>query len=98
MVTHLAVFRWKDDVDPADVERLCAALAALPEQIPELISYRFGNDLGLRVGNADFGVLARLPDAAAVATYLDHPAHQDVVRTFTSVMVAQRSTVQFVSD
>ncbi|TQM36991.1 Dabb family protein [Pseudonocardia cypriaca] len=97
MISHLAVFRWHDDVDPADVERLCAALATLPAQIPELASYRFGPDLGLRAGNADFGVLAQLPDAAAVATYLDHPAHQDVVRTFTSVMVAQRATVQFVS-
>lgn len=98
MISHLAVFRWKDDVDPAAVERLCAALTGLPEQIPELISYRFGPDLGLRAGNADFGVLAQLPDAEAVAGYLDHPAHQDVVRTFTSVMAAQRSTVQFVSD
>ncbi|WP_329091559.1 MULTISPECIES: Dabb family protein [unclassified Streptosporangium] len=95
MITHLAVFRWKNDVDPAQIAGLREALAELPDLIPALVTYRFGEDLGLREGNGDFGVMAVVADEADVSGYLDHPAHLRVVEKFTRVMAAQRITVQF---
>ncbi|MCP2353310.1 hypothetical protein HD597_000330 [Nonomuraea thailandensis] len=34
MIIHLAVFRWKDDVNPAQIAGLREALAELPDLIP----------------------------------------------------------------
>ncbi|GAA4952542.1 hypothetical protein HD597_000331 [Nonomuraea thailandensis] len=59
------------------------------------MTYRFGEDLGLREGSGDFGVMAVVADEADVSGYLDHPAHLKVVERFTKVMAAQRITVQF---
>jgi hypothetical protein len=35
-----------------------AALLLLPQKIPCIQSYRFGRDLGVQDGNADFGPVA----------------------------------------
>ncbi|WP_460348441.1 Dabb family protein [Actinoallomurus acanthiterrae] len=94
----MAVFRWADDADPAQVAGLREALAELPTLIPALVTYRFGEDLGLRKGNGDFGVMAAVANEADVSAYLDHPAHLAVVEKYTSVMAADRTTVQFTTD
>jgi hypothetical protein len=93
-VLHMAMFEWKPDVTPEQVEALCAALATMPELVGGVRSYRFGPDLGLRPGNLDFGVVTELESAADVDRYLDHPAHVRVVEEHIAGMVASRRAVQ----
>jgi Stress responsive A/B Barrel Domain len=95
MIVHTVSFRWHEHVSGDQIEKFTMALAALPAQIPALVSYQFGPDLGLREGNADFGVVAMVHGPEDLPAYLDHPAHLAVVEQYTRVMAAARSAVQF---
>jgi hypothetical protein len=95
MIMHAVSFRWHEHVSADQIEAFTTALAALPDRIPALVSYRFGPDLGLREGNADFAVVAEVRGQEGLSAYLDHPAHLAVVEQFTGVMAASRSAVQF---
>lgn len=95
MILHSVSFRWHPEVTAEQVDALTAALSQLPAQIPVLVSYHYGPDLGLREGNADYAVIALLQNPEDVDTYVDHPAHVELSRQHTQVMAASRSAVQF---
>lgn len=94
MILHLATFGWRPGVSNDDVVAVSEALSSLPDQIPELLSYRFGPDLGLREGNAAFAVAAVLESPEALSAYLDHPEHLRIVKEFIAPLIATRQTVQ----
>ncbi|WP_234820654.1 Dabb family protein [Mycolicibacterium goodii] len=88
-------FRWHADVKAEQIDAFSDALTQLPSQIPALLAYRFGPDLGLREGNADFAVVALLRTPQDVHAYLDHPTHVEVIQRYTGTMATSRSAVQF---
>lgn len=94
VLMHLATFSWRDAVTNDDVLAVIEGLTSLPGQIPELLSYNFGPDLGLRDGNADFAVAAVLDSPEALLTYLEHPAHVRVLAELIAPLVATRQAVQ----
>ncbi|MGP3534834.1 Dabb family protein [Microbacterium sp. RD1] len=94
MILHIATFRWKEHVGPADVDALTQALHEMAAQIPEIRSYSAGANLHLRPGGSDFGVAALMDDKAGLDTYLDHPLHQEVYASLLGNMLAERSAVQ----
>ena len=49
----------------------------LPSKIPCILSYRFGRDLGVIDGNADFAVVADFADQEGLATYANVIDHSD---------------------
>ena len=49
----------------AEVKGLVEALRGLPAQIPEILSYRVGEDLGLRDDNATLALVGEFADAGA---------------------------------
>ena len=74
---------------------LVDALRSLPAQIPEIVSYRTGRDLGLRDDTADVAIVGEYADEAAWRAYLAHPAHRAVVTDHVEPLVAHRQSVQF---
>lgn len=92
---HLVTFTWRTAVTNADVIAVIEGLTSLPDQIPELLSYRFGPDLGLREGNADFAVAAVLESPQTLAAYLDHPEHVRILEEFIAPLIDSRQAVQF---
>ncbi|SFF68165.1 Dabb family protein [Blastococcus tunisiensis] len=94
MLMHVVTFRWKPDVTPDQVAALRTTLGALPAQIPELVNYRHGPDLGVRDGNADYAVVATLRDMDALFTYLQHPDHVRAAAGPLAAMTQTRSSVQ----
>ena len=93
MILHIASFRWKDEVTPADITALTDALRSMAAGIPELRSYVCGDNLRLRPG-ADYGVAAIVEDEAALGAYLDSAAHKEVYEKFLGWMIADRSAAQ----
>jgi len=91
---HLATFTWQDGVTAQQVEEVSGALSKLPGHIPQIRGYQFGPDLGLRQGNADYGVCALVDTEADVSAYLDHPEHLRVVQQVIAPIRAQRMAVQ----
>lgn len=94
---HVVMFRWNEAADTAARQAMVDALAALPAQIPELLHYRFGPDVGLAADNWDFAVVADFADQAAYEVYRDHPAHQAVITGRIRPIVAERAAVQMVT-
>jgi hypothetical protein len=94
VILHVVALRWKDGVSNDDVARLCNELITFRGRVDCLIDYRFGPDLGLRPGNADFGIVALVESPEALAAYLDHPAHQLLVKDVIAPMSASRTAVQ----
>jgi heme-degrading monooxygenase HmoA len=98
MLVHVAMFRWKPGTAEAEVDALSQGLAGLPAAIPEIRSYRFGRDAGLRDGNDDYVVVAEFDDAAAFRRYADHPAHRDVIVNLLQPIADSRHAVQLLTD
>ena len=98
MVRHVALFRWKPQTTAEDVARVEEALRTLPAKIPCIQSYRFGRDLGVQEGNADFALVADFVDEKALETYATHPDHQAVLRERIRPILAQREAIQYVID
>ncbi len=95
MIRHVVMFRWKEGVDDAHVQATAEALRALPGQIPEILSYSCGSDVGIAATNFDFAVSALFAGTDEFVTYRDHPAHQAVVQTLIGPHVTERCAVQF---
>lgn len=94
-VRHLVLLRFHEGTGPDQVEAVAEALRSLPGQIPELVDYRVGPDLGLADGNFEFGICADFATEADYATYRDHPAHQAVIHDLIAPLVAARAAVQY---
>jgi hypothetical protein len=93
MIMHVAVFTWREGTTREDIARVEAALAQMPAAVPALREYRFGPNLGLRPGTADFAVVAVI-EQAELPRYLDHPEHQRIVREVISPLLATRTAIQ----
>jgi hypothetical protein len=98
MLRHVALFRWKPEVSAADVSLIEEGLRTLPSQIPSIQSYRFGRDLGIQDGNADFAVVADFVDEQGLRTYSEHPAHVAVLTERIRPVLARREAIQYVIE
>ena len=80
MILHVVLIRPKQDVAPEDVERLSAALAALPTLIPGITDYRWGPNASPegKGQGYELGFVMTFASAAARDAYLPHPEHQQV--------------------
>jgi hypothetical protein len=94
MILHLVSFRWKEDVSSNDVAHLSEELAVFRQKVDCLVGYHFGPDLGLRQGNADYGIAAVVASPEALVEYLEHPAHHELVGQVIGPMTASRQAVQ----
>lgn len=96
-LTHVVVLKWKEGVRTSDVRPGCEALAALPEQLAYIKSYRIGGDIKLAGSpqNGDFTIIAEFENPedyelyaasaehlAAVALLLPHLAGRTAVQTY----------------
>jgi|HigsolmetaAR206D_1030411.scaffolds.fasta_scaffold40175_2 hypothetical protein len=98
MIRHVVLFRFTPETTAADVEAIADALRELPAAIPEIAAYRFGTDLGINEGNADFAVVADFASTEDYLTYRDHPRHQAVIKEHIAPHLAERTAVQFAFD
>ena len=95
MFRHVVMVRLSDGMTDGQKEALRAGLGRLPELIPHIRAYRFGDDAGLNEGNFDFVVTADFDDADGYLAYRDHPEHQKVVGERLAPFVIKRAAVQF---
>lgn len=94
MVRHVVLFRWVDAATDEQRQAVVDGLAELREVIPEILDYRYGPDLRVNEGNADFGVVADFASVADYETYRDHPAHQGFIARCIAPIRQERWAVQ----
>jgi hypothetical protein len=95
MIRHVVMFRWNEGTTTQEVDEVAAALRALPDQIPEIRSFRCGPDVGVNEGNWQFAVVAEFDSIEDQTVYRDHPAHLKVIDEKIAPIRAERAAVQY---
>jgi hypothetical protein len=95
VIRHCVMFSFSEGATEEQKEAVRAALHRLPDLIPEIRAYRFGDDLGLREDTYDFVVTADFDDVDGFLVYRDHPDHQKVATEVIGPIVQKRAAVQF---
>lgn len=89
LIRHCILGRWKDNVTEATQQEAIDALRALPDSVPEIITYTVGPDLNLTAGNYDFGLVGEFANASDFYAYEESEAHQ----VLSSVLFVRLSSV-----
>ncbi|CAN5430205.1 Dabb family protein [soil metagenome] len=97
MIRHLVLLKWNEGVDTSHVVATKTALDQLPRVISQIVSYHNGPDLQLAPSNWDHAVSADFVSIEDYVAYRDHPAHQEVVKTYLTDF-CQRLAVQLTLD
>ena len=95
MLRHVVLFRLKEDAPEGTAQSIRKALSHLAQSIPDISSYSYGQDLGLREGNFDLAVVADFVDEQAFKRYVDHPDHQAFIADQLQPVLAERVALQF---
>ena len=93
MFRHVAMFRFRDDVQEETIRSIRDRLLALPNTIESIRSYEVGRDLGLKSTTWDMVVIAGFDDIDGYRTYSAHPDHVPIVEE-VSRLVTDRAAVQ----
>ena len=94
MLTHIVLITAAPDTTDEQVEAMVAGLRGLPGQIDAIDTYEVGRDLGLADGNATVAIQATFASPEALRTYVDHPAHQQVVAELIRPVAASVARAQ----
>jgi hypothetical protein len=95
VVRHVVLFRFKPDTAGADKQALRDGLSEMPNAIPEIQRYEFGDDLELADGNFDFAVVAEFNSATDFKTYAAHPRHQQLITELVRPILSERVALQY---
>jgi len=98
VITHVVMFRWRPEMPEGQVERIVAALSALPASIDSIRSYACGPDVGAATAaNYDFAVSVTFDDLDGWRAYDVDAEHDRVRAEVLRPWIAERASVQFES-
>jgi len=80
VIRHIAVFKWKSDSSPQELQKWADGLRALPGEVGVLRSISVGWDVVHGDRSWDAAVVADVDDVEDVHTFLHHPAHVALTR------------------
>lgn len=78
MLTHIVIWKYREDVSEAERKEHVRQLRSLPELIPEIESFEVGFDILRLPRSYDTGLVSTFRDRAALEAYSDHPEHVKV--------------------
>lgn len=78
MLTHIVIWKYREDVTEREREEHLAQLRSLPRLIPEVETFAVGFDVLHLARSFDTGLVATFRDRAALSIYTEHPEHQKV--------------------
>ncbi len=78
LLRHVVLFKFKQDAKPADIQKVVDAFAALPKQIPTIVDFEWGTDVGVENLSQGFThcFFVTFRSAKDRDDYLPHPAHE----------------------
>jgi len=78
MLTHIVIWKYKPEIEPAIREEHVMQLRRLAGVIPEVESLSVGFDVLHLARSYDTGLVATFHDRAALEAYTVHPEHEKV--------------------
>lgn len=94
MLTHIVIWKYREDVSQSEREEHVALLRSLPALIPEIETFAVGFDVLHLARSFDLGLVATFRDRAALAVYSDHAEHVRVA-SFGRNLSANVASVDF---
>ena len=85
MLTHIVIWKYRQDVDQETRDRHITELRALSNLLPQIISFKVGADILHLPRSYDTGLVATFQDRAALDAYTVHPDHVEVVNLGRSI-------------
>ncbi|GAA4101458.1 Dabb family protein [Zhongshania borealis] len=95
MIKHVVLLTWKDSTSQDQIDAVTSAFRALGDEIAEVVSYSFGEDVGIYRGNADYALIAEFQNEADLKAYVVHPSHQELLSNITGPILDSFLSVQF---
>ncbi len=97
MLTHIVCWKYKPEITHEQRQDHIERLRALPDLIPNIVSFDVGSDILSLERSFDTGLVAAYPDREALDHYTDHPAHLEVAAL--GKQIAERVvSVDFLSE
>lgn len=97
MLTHIVCWKYKTETSEEERADHILKLRALPDVIPNILSFSVGRDILHLDRSFDTGLVAVYPNRAALDFYTDHPDHLAVAAL--GKRIAERVvSVDFLSD
>ncbi len=96
MLTHIVVWKYKEETSESTREEHRERLKALPDVIPHILKFDVGADMLHLQRSYDTGLVAVFPSREELDFYDKHEAHQAVAKMGREI-AAHVASVDFVS-
>jgi hypothetical protein len=82
VLCHIVMYKFKDDVKPAQVQEVVDAFAGLPKKIPLIIGFEHGTNVSKEGKSEGFThiFVVTFKNEADRDAYIAHPAHEAFVK------------------
>ena len=78
MITHIALFKWKNSVKKDEIDKALADVANLKTKISGIIDIRCGENFSKHSKGFTHAVVVTAKNRNALQTYREHPDHRTV--------------------
>jgi hypothetical protein len=82
VLRHIVMYKFKDDVTPAQLKEVIDAFAGLPKKVDTIIGFEHGTNVS-KEGKAEgltHAFVVTFKNETDLANYLVHPAHEEYVK------------------
>ena len=82
VLRHIVMYKFKDDVQPAQVQEVIDAFAGLPKKVDTIVGFEHGTNVSKEGKSEGFThvFVVTFKDEAGRDAYLKHPAHDEYVK------------------
>jgi hypothetical protein len=82
VLRHVVMYKFKDDVTPAQLKEVVDAFAGLPKKVNTIIGFEHGTNVSKEGKSEGFthAFVVTFKNEVDLAAYLVHPAHDDYVK------------------
>jgi heme-degrading monooxygenase HmoA len=82
VLRHIVMYKFKDDVTPAQLKEVIDAFAALPKKVDTIVGFEHGTNVSKEGKSEGFThvFVVTFKNEADLAAYLIHPAHEAYVK------------------
>ena len=93
MIRHIVLWRVREADGLSreqNAERMKAALLAMRERIPGIVSMEAGTDISGEDQSSDVALCMEFEDREALERYRDHPVHREFIKTIDGFRTERR--------
>jgi heme-degrading monooxygenase HmoA len=82
VLRHVVMYKFKDDVTPAQLKEVVDAFAGLPKKVDSIVGFEHGTNVSQEGKSEGFThvFVVTFKNEADLAAYLKHPAHDAYVK------------------